>query len=227
MPRYVAWFYRGYARHFKVYAVSRKRGLPAGYTTKDMARDYAQAIDEIGGPVNVLGLSMGSLIAQYLIADFPSRVHRLVLSLGSSRSIPQTVEKARRWIELVQKEKWNELYADTVDVTFSGLHREFWRRVTPLLMGRPEIPTDFVVSLEACIRHDARERLKEIMAPTLVLGGKRDQLIPEPYFHELANLIPTAKLKLLDGGHGLYEEQKREFDITVINFLRDQSNLPL
>jgi pimeloyl-ACP methyl ester carboxylesterase len=222
MPRFAVWLYGGYARHFKVYVISRRRGLPSGYSIKEMARDYALAIEEIGGPVHVLGLSMGSFIAQYLATDFPGRVKRLVLSLGSSRSIPQTVERARRWIELVQTENWDELYAESVDVTFSGLHRIFWRRLTPLLMGRPEIPNDFVITLEACIHHDARERLKEITAPTLVLGGKKDVLVPEPYFRELAELIPGAELKLLeDGGHGVFEQRKREFDSAVINFLRE------
>ncbi len=38
----------------------------------------------------------------------------------------------------------------------------------------------------------------------------------------VAGLIPGAKLELLeDGGRGVFEERKREFDSAVINFLRD------
>ena len=85
MPQYIPWYYRRYARDYDVWVISRKRGLPAGYTTRDMARDYAAAIEEIGGPVHVMGLSLGSLIGQYLVADFPYLIRGLILSMGSRR----------------------------------------------------------------------------------------------------------------------------------------------
>ncbi len=221
MPQYIPWYYRRYARDYDVRVISRKRGLPAGYTTRDMARDYAAAIEEIGGPVHVLGLSLGSLIGQYLVADFPHLIRGLILSMGSSQRVPETVKLARRWIILARQEKWNELYAESVNVTFTGGHRVFWHHAMPVLIGRPGIPNDFVVSMEACIQHDAREKLREIKAPTLVLGGKKDVLIPEAFFRELAELIPNATLCLIEtGGHGLYEQNKREFESAVIDFLK-------
>lgn len=221
-PHYLVWYHRHYAPYYTVYLISRKRGLPLGYTTRAMAQDYAAAIGEIGAPVSVLGLSMGSMVAQHLAVDFPELVHSLILSLGCSRAVPSSLETARRWIELARAEKWRQLYEDTVDMTFSGFHRIFWRSFAPVLLQRPEVPTDFIVSLEACMRHDARGRLPAITAPTLVLGGKRDRLVPETFYHELAELIPNASLRLLDGdgaGHGVYEERKKEFESAVIEFL--------
>lgn len=43
MPQYIPWYYRRYARDYDVCVISRKRGLPAGYTTRDIARDHAAA----------------------------------------------------------------------------------------------------------------------------------------------------------------------------------------
>lgn len=224
MPQYIPWYYRQYARHFDVCVISRKRGLPTGHTTQDMARDCAVAIEAIGGPVHVLGLSLGSLIAQYLAADFPHLIRGLILSLGSSRGVPKTIGLARHWILLARQEKWNELYAESVDVTFTGYHRVLWHHAMPVLIRRPGIPNDFIVSMEACIQHDARERLRDIQAPALIIGGKNDVLIPESFFRELAELIPSATLRLIEnGGHGLYEENKREFDSAVIDFVRSAS----
>jgi pimeloyl-ACP methyl ester carboxylesterase len=224
MPQYISWYYRQYARHFDVCVISRQRGLPTGHTTQDMARDCAAAIEAIGGPVHVLGLSLGSLIAQYLAADFPHLIRGLILSLGSSRGVPKTIGLARHWIFLARHEKWNELYAESVDVTFTGFHRVLWHHAMPVLIRHPGIPNDFIVSMEACINHDARERLRDIQAPALIIGGKKDVLIPESFFRELAELIPSATLRLIEnGGHGLYEENKREFDSAVIDFLRSAS----
>jgi len=224
MPQYIPWYYRQYARHFDVFVISRKRGLPTGHTTQDMARDCAVAIEAIGGPVHVLGLSLGSLIAQYLAADFPHLIRGLILSLGSSRGVPKTIGLARHWILLARQEKWNELYAESVDVTFTGFHRVLWHHAMPVLIRRPGIPNDFIVSMEACIQHDARERLRDIQAPALIIGGKNDVLIPESFSRELAELIPSATLRLIEnGGHGLYEENKREFDSAVIDFVRSAS----
>jgi hypothetical protein len=58
------------ARHFTVYAVNRRPGLPAGATIADLAGHYAEAIaHEFGGPVCVEGLSTGGSIAQQFAID--------------------------------------------------------------------------------------------------------------------------------------------------------------
>ena len=75
------WAYKRYTRAFTVYQVGRRRGLPAGATTRDMAGDYARwAQARFDGPVDVIGFSTGGEIAQYLAADHGQLVGRLVLS---------------------------------------------------------------------------------------------------------------------------------------------------
>jgi hypothetical protein len=69
------------ARHFTVYAVNRKPGLPAGSTIRDLAAHYAEAIArEFPGPVSVEGISTGGSIAQQFAIDHPQLVCRLVLA---------------------------------------------------------------------------------------------------------------------------------------------------
>jgi hypothetical protein len=63
------------ARHFTVYAVNRKPGLPAGSTIQDLAGRYAEAIArEFPGPVCIEGISTGGSIAQQLAIDHPQLV---------------------------------------------------------------------------------------------------------------------------------------------------------
>lgn len=80
----------------------------------------------------------------------------------------------------------------------------FWRInssvgcvVLPLLVRWPDGPSDFVVSTQACLEHDARDKLSSIRSPTLVLGGTTDQLFPTELFREVAEAIPHAQLQLI------------------------------
>jgi pimeloyl-ACP methyl ester carboxylesterase len=58
-----AWTYRlgfgRFARDHTVFVVNRKRGMPPGYTTRDMAADYARVMEEELGPAHVVGFSTG------------------------------------------------------------------------------------------------------------------------------------------------------------------------
>ena len=62
----MALMYREFTKDFTVYAFSRKNSLPEGYTTRDMARDQAQAMEQLGiAQADIFGVSMGGMIAQH------------------------------------------------------------------------------------------------------------------------------------------------------------------
>lgn len=80
----MAFAYRAFAKEFTVYAFSRKNGLPQGYTTREMAADQAKAMELLGIPkADILGVSMGGMIAQYLAIDYPEKVSKLILAVTS------------------------------------------------------------------------------------------------------------------------------------------------
>ena len=78
------WYYRRFADEYTVYLISRKRRLPSGYTTRDMAGDYARAFERSIGPAHVLGLSLGALVAQHFAADHSGHVESLVIGVGAA-----------------------------------------------------------------------------------------------------------------------------------------------
>lgn len=221
----LAWYYRGFAGNYSVYLISRKRGLPAGYSTRQMAADYAEAFERsIGGPVDVVGLSMGGLIAQHFAADFPQHVRRLVIGVAAHRLGTEGERMVRRWIALAQQERWREIHADSVELTYTGIRRSLYgflvRHASERLLPKPVTPSDYVVSMEACLGHDAADRLGDVRVPTLVVGGTQDDLFPEVLLRRTAQLIPESTLRLIEEtGHGAFHERKRVFDEAVKEFL--------
>ena len=89
----MAAMYRAFAGDFTVYAFSRKSPLPEGYTTRDMARDQAAAMEDLGiERAHIFGVSMGGMIAQWLAIDHPEKVERLVLAVTSAEPNPILTE---------------------------------------------------------------------------------------------------------------------------------------
>jgi 3-oxoadipate enol-lactonase len=221
--------YRRYTDEFTVYIVSRKRRLPAGYTTRDMAADYAKAFEAEIGPAVVMGISLGGCIAQHLAADFPQCVQQLVIACAGYRVGEEGRKIPERWLALARQNRWREFYFDIAKVTLQEFHHTFYQFLVPLLRSRPSDPSDFLVSLEASIAHDGVEAIGRIQAPTLVIGGGDDIFFPAALLRETAQRIPDATLQLIDhGSHGAYELRKDEFERTVIEFLHrlDPEALP-
>lgn len=219
----VADHYRRFADEFTVFVLSRKRGLPTGYSTHAMAQDYGRALRDEIGSADVLGISLGGCIAQHLAADFPEQVRQLVLAFSAlqvsapGRIIPE------RWLALAHEQRWREFYFDIAKVTLQEFHHTFYQFIIPLLRKTPPDPGDFLVSLEASIAHDGSEALRRIQAPTLVIGGSADIFFPPALVRETARRIPNATLRFINGGrHGAYELRKQEFERTVLQFLSDQ-----
>jgi pimeloyl-ACP methyl ester carboxylesterase len=78
----------------------------------------------------------------------------------------------------------------------------------------------FVAQLRAALAHDVAAELARVRAPTLVITGTDDQLVPPRCSDELARLIPGATLVRIDGGpHGFNLERAEEFNRPVLEFL--------
>ena len=92
-------------------------------------------------------------------------------------------------------------------------------------LTKPKSYDRFLILAEACRTHDAFERLSEIAAPTLVIGGEKDISLGGEASREIAGRIPGAQLKMYpQWGHGLYEEAEDFLDV-VRKFLgRDCKN---
>jgi pimeloyl-ACP methyl ester carboxylesterase len=81
----------------------------------------------------------------------------------------------------------------------------------------------FLAALEALASYDFRDRLPEVTAPTLVVWGREDNLVPVRDADEFERLIPSARKVILeDTGHVPMLERPQTFNDLLVEFLDEQ-----
>jgi pimeloyl-ACP methyl ester carboxylesterase len=220
--RFAAWTYRlgfgRFARNYTVYLINRRRGMPPGYSTRDMAQDYARVIESELGPSHLMGFSTGGSIAQSVALDHPGALQSLVLVVSACR----LSEEGRKTCP-----RWQELRADMASVTVSSetnkrLGRAFVRVFGRLVFKVPSDPQDFLITLEADLNHDTTGRLGDISTPSLIIGGSEDPFFSEALLRETTKKMPRCTLRVYEGvGHGVPKERKRRYEEDTLAFVGD------
>lgn len=203
---------------YTIYLVTRKSGLPEGYTTKNMSDDYAALIrEEFGGHVDlVMGMSYGGLIAQHFAADYPALFDHLVIVVAAHKLSEAAKRLDARYAELLSQGKDRAAMAQQAGAVFS--HGVLKYLVAALLwtLGKPLLGPindtfrrDVVIEAQAELAHESTESLKRIRVPVLIVGGSDDFAFPVSYLQEMAALIEKGTLKVYKGGHATVLLDKR------------------
>ena len=218
----MALMYREFCKDFTVYAFSRKNALPEGYTTREMAKDQAEAMEQLGiASADIFGVSMGGMIAQWLAIDFPGKVGKLILTVTSARSNPILTESIDEWVSCAGCGDHTAFMDSNVRRIYSEGYYRKNKWLVPIMgkLTKPESYDRFFVQADACLIHDAYESLPRIQATTLVIGGEQDKALGGEASREIAAQIPGAELLMYEQwGHGLYEEAK-DFNRVVMIYL--------
>ena len=220
----LAVMYRRFAKHFRVHVFSRRTHLPAVYDIRSMADDTAAAMEVLGiEKADVLGVSQGGMIAEELTLNHPERVSKLILAVTLARPNPTTREVIGRWISMAEAGDYIGLMADTAEKSYTVARLAKYKAVYELAarLGQKNAGNleRFVTEANACLRHDAYDRLPAIQAPTLVLGGTDDRIVTAEASREIAAQIPGALIHMFEGyGHGLFEEAP-DFQEWIEDFL--------
>ena len=224
----MAVLYRVFAKGFTVYAFSRKNGLPQGYTTRDMARDQAEAMEQLGiAQADILGVSMGGMIAQHLAIDHPEKVGKLILAVTCAGPNPILEESIAVWTACAERGDHTAFMDSNLRRIYSERYCRQNRWMVPILgrLTKPRSYDRFFVQAKACLTHNTCDTLHLIRKPTLVIGGEKDKTLGSEPSREIAACIPGAQLKMYaQWGHGLYEEAE-DFNRVLLDFLKQKDEI--
>lgn len=219
----MALMYRDFAKEYTVYMFSRKTVIPAQYSTRDMAADLKQAMDILGiDKADLLGVSMGGMIAQHFAADYPERLGKLVLVVTIARQNPIIAKSVNNWMDLASQGNHRALMESNLRLIYSDKYysRNAWLIPAIGALTKPKSYERFFRQAEACLSHDSFSQLSKIKAPTLIIGGEKDKTVGGEASRELHENIEGSVLRMYPKGyHGLYEEEKN-FNFFVLNFLK-------
>jgi len=199
------------------------------YSFRMMADDAVGLLDALGiGKAHILGMSMGGCIAQEIAIEHPERTRSLILAATTAApgASPMLMNTLTAWTAAMKE--------GVSPKTMARMQLPYV--VTSKFFDQPEMVALFVDAMaanpcqprayacqrqtEASAAQDTRARLKRIAAPTLVLAGREDIMLPVRHSEQLAALIPGAKLVVLEGGaHGFSLEIADKFNRAVLEFL--------
>ncbi len=209
--------------------VGRSKKPKGPYTTSEMADDVAGVLDDAGIPrAHVVGVSLGGAIAQELALQHGRRVKSLALVSTFARAdahMAKTAEEgaqasagygfvaealsaiASGKIVLDPKALMKFLMPLVVTPAFIERERQWLRDMFDRALANGFSSEGIAGQVAAAMAHDTTERLATVGAPTLVILGTKDHLVPAGLTRRLAQLVPTARLvEIDDAPHGLIME---------------------
>lgn len=193
-------------------------GLPvrSPYTLSDMARDAVGLMDRLGiERAHVVGASMGGMIGQIVAADHPTRVRSLVsiMSTSGARGLPSAKSEAMAALRRKRPDAGDReaaiqhgmyVYRAIGSPGFVTPDAELRQKVERAF-DRSYYPAGVGRQLAAIVASGSRvDLLKRITAPTLVIHGADDPLVPLAAGKDTAARIKGARLEIIPGmGHDL------------------------
>ena len=220
------------ARVFELVAYDQ-RGLgqsskPDGdYTMADYADDAAALLDYLDlDRVPVVGVSFGGMVGQEFVLRHPDRVSKLVLACTSSGGAGRSsyplheieklgaYERTAKHLEVLDlrrdkvwqhenPQKWDQYIQMAISARRSDRHAE---GALKQLMARKN--------------HDTYDRLSQINAPVLLLGGKFDGVAPVENMQAIAEQIESSEIRFYEGGHLFLVQDKKAYP-EMIEWLKD------
>ena len=221
----LSWLYREYAKAYRVYVFSRRNALPEGFTIRDMADDLKGAMDALGlRRADVLGVSQGGMIAQYLAIYYPKLVRRLALGVTAARVNPVMEGAVNGWIRMAGAGDYGAIVRDMLLRMYSAeyIKRYGWLfpAVSRLTRPRERDVLRFINLARACLTCSSYPELDRIKCLALVLGGKDDKVLTCEASREIAGAL-GCELYMYEGlGHAAYEEAK-DFNSRISRFFNE------
>jgi pimeloyl-ACP methyl ester carboxylesterase len=206
-----------------------RTGVPAGpYPVEMMAEDAVAVLDAAGADsAHVMGVSMGGFIAQEVALRHPDRVRSLILGCTGPGGAEMVAAEPAAMEMVMARTSMSPQEAAEVAIPF------VYSKSTP----REKIDEDFAIRFDKPTSGEGYanqlggvvtwpgcgSRLADLNKPTLIIHGKEDRLANPANAGVLGDLIPDAKVVLLDGAsHIFFTDQPGTALDAILGFLEDQ-----
>ncbi len=189
--------------------------IRADYSLRDMVEDTRGVLDALNiSRCHVIGVSMGGMIAQGLASHHPDRLHSLtsIMSTTGARGLPQATPaatmallkrpKSRKREDII--EHFVKVLAVIGSPKYQMIEAEVRQRIGEAF-DRSFYPAGTIKQMGAILASgDRSAEVRKITAPTLVIHGKDDPLVPLKNGEDTAKKIPGSEYTEIDGmGHDL------------------------
>ena len=193
---------------------------PGPYSMERFGRDVLAILDDLNiEKVHWCGLSMGGMVGQWLGANAPERMGKIILSNTACYYADPT-----NWLNRIKAVKEGGIAAVADAVIAGWLTADFRERepqiaanMKAMLLATPV--EGYLACCEALSTLDQRALLPKIKSPTLVIAGRHDMATPIAAGELIRSNSPGASLTILDAAHISNVEQSHAFTDTVVGFL--------
>jgi pimeloyl-ACP methyl ester carboxylesterase len=208
------------AQHYKVILFDNRDSGETSqstypYTIAQMAEDAAGLLDALGEPkAHAFGVSMGGMTAQHFALNHADKLNKLILGCTAAGGICSEFGDVSGLLT-------GNLLPLLFTPGFISSHEpdltEFFQTTTPFHSQGSALQRQ----LQATNTHDTCNLLGKITAPTLVITGDRDPVIPPKNSDFLAqNISGAQQVTIANASHGFCFSHPDETATTLINFLQ-------
>ncbi|MBF0673358.1 MAG: alpha/beta hydrolase [Salinibacterium sp.] len=186
--------------------VGKAPDAPTNLTIEDLARDAADLIEHIGGPVHVAGVSLGGMTAMRLAQMRPDLVTSLTLHSTTAKRHGRGEDASAFRLRLLELDLPVDVLRRFVFLFAEGQSGLTWDIPAEVVNSEKFVKDNFIAHMHAASKHHMTvEDLQGITAPTLITVGSDDiSTTPDNAKHLWRN-IPNARLVTIEGGgHGMY-----------------------
>lgn len=199
------------------------------YTPADLADDGAALLTALGvARAHVVGISLGGFTALQFALRHPDKLDRLAL-VSTSAGGPSHVQPAPEIAMLLMPAPGMEIgerairnYSHIMGAEFVAAHPEELQHIAEIARYRPMSAEGYGRQLRAALSQNVADSLHRITAPTLIIHGDADPLVPPANGAHLAANIASARHIVYPGvGHIPIIERANDFNRDILAFLEE------
>ncbi|HUK48348.1 MAG TPA: alpha/beta hydrolase [Terriglobales bacterium] len=212
--------------------VGRSEMPPGPYSISLMASDARAVLDAAlnsaeDQSAHVFGVSMGGMIAQELALQYPQRVRSLILACTAAGGPTSVRAESEATQMLMARQNMSPEEAARAAIPFIYHPETSRERIEEdLSVRRPWFPKPeaYKAQLQGILAWEAYSRLPEIKAPTLVVHGECDRLVPPGNGKLISERIPGAELEIIPSASHLFmTDQPGATSGVILDFLSHQN----